>query len=134
MPAAQTQMNVRINADVKREGDSILADLGFSPSSAVRALWDYVVSHRNVPPFMRGSVGAGAASAAGHAQRSDGEVHTFSSLAEEGAGMAARIASQAGLNLQLLQDCSYDDLKDYAFDEYCRNRGWDDLAQDVPHV
>ena len=43
------QMNTRLDAGLKREGDSVLADLGFTPSQAVRALWRFVVDHRERP-------------------------------------------------------------------------------------
>lgn len=36
---AVTQMNVRIGVDLKKAGDEALASIGFSPSEAVRALW-----------------------------------------------------------------------------------------------
>ena len=36
-----TQMNVRISAQVKQEGDEALASIGFTPTQAVRALWSH---------------------------------------------------------------------------------------------
>lgn len=40
MASATTQMNVRIPIDIKHAGDTALASLGFTPSTAVRALWE----------------------------------------------------------------------------------------------
>jgi len=39
MPAT-TQMNTRINPVLKAQGDSALAEIGLSPSQAIRALWE----------------------------------------------------------------------------------------------
>ena len=36
-----TQMNVRIDAETKKQGDRALARIGLSPSEAVRALWEF---------------------------------------------------------------------------------------------
>lgn len=49
---AMTQMNIRIDDAVKREGDAVLARCGFTPSQAVRSLWEYAVRTGGVPPFM----------------------------------------------------------------------------------
>lgn len=36
------QMNIRIDGDMKSSGDRVLADVGYSPSMAVRALWSFL--------------------------------------------------------------------------------------------
>ena len=49
-PAAiMTQMNTRIEQDLKQRGDAVLAEAGFSPSDAVRALWKFAVAHEREP-------------------------------------------------------------------------------------
>lgn len=42
-----TQMNVRIEADLKERGDRVFACLGYTPSEIVRALWSYADRHGN---------------------------------------------------------------------------------------
>lgn len=60
MPAAMdaVQMNVRIDRELKREGDAALATVGYTPSQAVRLLWEIAVSLRDRPQelaaFLRG--------------------------------------------------------------------------------
>ncbi len=44
-----TQMNTRIEQDLKQRGDAVLAEAGFSPSEAVRALWKFAVAHEREP-------------------------------------------------------------------------------------
>lgn len=45
--ARQTQMNTRIDASLKEAGDAVLTRLGYSPSAAVRGLWQFVVDHQD---------------------------------------------------------------------------------------
>lgn len=42
-------VNTRIRADLKQRGDAVLAEAGFSPSEAVRALWKFAVAHEREP-------------------------------------------------------------------------------------
>lgn len=44
-----TQMNVRIDAALKRAGDAALAERGSTPSQAVRAMWEYLALHGTLP-------------------------------------------------------------------------------------
>lgn len=39
MASATAQINVRLDRDLKQRGDAALAEMGISPSDAVRALW-----------------------------------------------------------------------------------------------
>lgn len=48
-----TQMNVRIDADLKKRGDRAFARVGYSPSAIVRALWGYADRHANDPEALR---------------------------------------------------------------------------------
>lgn len=59
-----TQMNIRIDDGVKSRGDEVFARYGFTPSQAVRALWEHADKEGEVPPFMRSSLNADAAAAA----------------------------------------------------------------------
>ena len=45
----QTQMNVRIDEKLKRDGDAVLAAAGFTPSQGVRALYRYALAHAHDP-------------------------------------------------------------------------------------
>ena len=46
------QLNVRIDPDLKAEGDRVLAQIGLSPSEAIRAFYEFVVQNRNDIPFL----------------------------------------------------------------------------------
>ena len=61
--ARQTQMNTRIDAELKAAGDAALARLGYPPSAAVRGLWRFVVDHQDDAAAVREVIEPGAASA-----------------------------------------------------------------------
>lgn len=105
MPSAQ--LNVRVDQDIKRAGDSTLARLGVSASDAVRALWEYLAQAQELPSFMRAK--ALDASSAPHA--------AAAVQAPVGAGMALALAREKGLQVPDTQELDYQQLRDYAFEE-----------------
>ena len=44
-----TQMNVRLDSQLKEAGDAVLASLGMTPSQAVRELWQYLTENGHMP-------------------------------------------------------------------------------------
>lgn len=46
---ANTQMNVRIDADVKSRGDAVFRSLGLSTTDVVKAVWSYAAEHEEAP-------------------------------------------------------------------------------------
>lgn len=54
MPATLTsQVNARIDAELKRSGDAALAAAGLTPTQAVRALWDLATHLADAPGKLR---------------------------------------------------------------------------------
>ena len=108
------QMNTRLGRSAKATGDAVLAQLGLSPSQAVRALWDYLDTHRDVPPFMKESSAYGP----------DAERQRKIVLIRDGAGLAIKVAQEQcdytgsaenALNRKTwreLRDDMYDDMLD----------------------
>lgn len=43
------QMNVRMDRQLKDAGDAVLAQIGMTPSQAVRTLWEYLVVNGRMP-------------------------------------------------------------------------------------
>ncbi len=105
--AATIQMNTRISKALKQSGDAVLERNGYTPSSAVRALWLYLSEHGTLPSFM-----PKAKNAASNDER------------------AAEIESNAGMAVRMLEDLigkenvrrqddelSYDELKELAWED-----------------
>lgn len=123
MGAAQTpmaQMNIRLSAETKAQGDAVLAQHQLTPTAAVRSLWWYLAQHQALPGFLQEARHAAARSDVPKASLA--EEDTKGQEAEGGAGMALRLATQAGFDLQPLQSLSYGELRDLAFDEYLIER------------
>ena len=49
MTTTAAQINVRLDADLKRSGDAALSRAGMTPSQAVRALWQLAASLADRP-------------------------------------------------------------------------------------
>lgn len=110
--ARQTQMNTRIDATLKEAGDAVLARLGYSPSAAVRGLWQFVVDHQDDAASVRKVIEPGVASA----------------LSDESARKASAITSLRSLYAQTARELgipgndgtdipSWDDLREDWYDE-----------------
>lgn len=110
--ARQTQMNTRIDVTLKEAGDAVLARLGYSPSAAVRGLWQFVVDHQDDAASVREVIEPGTATA----------------LSDESARKASSITSLRSLYAQTARELgipgngetglpSWDDLREDWYDE-----------------
>lgn len=114
---AQGQVNVRMNAEVKEAGDAALAEVGLSPSEAVRALWEAVGARGEVRERVLAALGMTHADAAREERRA-----RRMDLVNR---MAARYASLGGASgtdpaaLPALDEEAWDDL---AWEDYAEHR------------
>lgn len=53
LDARPIQMNVRIDRQLKEAGDAVLAQIGMTPSQAVRELWQYLTENGRMPVAKR---------------------------------------------------------------------------------
>lgn len=112
-PAArQTQMNTRIDAELKAAGDAALARLGYTPSAAVRGLWRFVVDHQDDAAAVREVIEPDAASAlSDEASRKAAAIVGLRSLYEQTA-CELGIPGKAKANLPF-----WDDIRESWYDE-----------------
>lgn len=103
------QMNTRIDDDLKLGGDAVLRRYGLTPSSAVRALWQYLVTMNSLPDFMLDEKPE-------HPSASDAVRR-----AEAGQGLALKLAREADM-LGKIDALSYDELREAAFEEMLAER------------
>lgn len=110
--ARQMQMNTRIDVTLKEAGDAVLARLGYSPSAAVRGLWQFIVDHQDDAASVRKVIEPDAASA----------------LSDEAARKASAITRLRSLYAQTARELgipgndgadipSWDDLREDWYDE-----------------
>ena len=114
-----TQLNVRVDRELKRLGDSALARLGVSASDVVRALWEYLAQAQELPPFMNATVPTGVSEATAEAEAKPAQT-------PDGAGMALSLARDRGLatpDAPDIQGLSYQELRDFAFEELVEEGG-----------
>lgn len=123
---ASTQINARISPDLKARGDAALLEAGFSPTSAIRALWDFAAQHVGDP------------GAIVQALRPERVKHEEDAAAEERGRRAEAIARGSTLVRDAYlaagfswpssapeQELAYDELKELAYAErYGEMMGW----------
>lgn len=96
--STMVQMNVRMDRDLKTRGDAALADIGFSPSEAVRALWVRVAQRGADAAAVQQLLSDGAATsrpAAGKIGVTP-EVERRLKLIEGSAGLVQKMLADAG--------------------------------------
>ncbi len=84
-------MNTRIDASLKKTGDAVLARLGYSPSAAVRGLWQYIVDNQDDANTIVRVIGPSAA--AGISEAASRKVEATRSIRE----LFARTAADLGI-------------------------------------
>ena len=112
------QMNTRMDEELKRQGDAVFAERGYTPSQVVRAVWEYAAKNRDIPPFMKDDEDASEAQTSSEAAKAH---------ADDGAGLALKVAyEQCGFSPATTPDtaaaeyASWRDLRDQAYDERLR--------------
>ena len=103
----QVQMNTRIGVEVKRVGDEVLRRYGYSPSSAVQALWAYLAEHNEPPAFMP-------------SKATPNDVEARKREVADGVGRDIRIAVEAGVitsGAGWVDELDYDELRELAWEE-----------------
>ncbi len=112
LAARQIQMNTRIDAGLKEAGDAVLARLGYTPSVAVRGLWQFMVDHQDDAASIREVIEPGTALAiSDEASRKASAIAGLRSLYE-------RMIRELGMPVACCADLpSWDDLREDWYDE-----------------
>jgi len=99
---ATAQLNVRIDADLKAAGDAVLERFGASSVQVVRSAWQYMADHQRLPDFVQANAGERGS--------------RVTAESDAGAGMALRLAREAGLRAEL-EAMPYEELRQGAYEE-----------------
>lgn len=102
---ATAQLNVRIDEDLKAAGDAVLERNGVPVVQVIRDVWSYMAENQRIPQLGRSGV-----------QEESSNDALARSLIENQAGMAMRLAQEAGLRAQL-ESMTYEQLRESAFEE-----------------
>ncbi len=116
-PRAQGQVNVRMSAAVKDAGDKALAEVGLSPSEAVRALWEAVSARGETRERVLAALGITHVDAAQRERRAKRVA-----LVNRMAARYASLGEAGGIDpatLPVMDDESWDDL---AWEDYVERR------------
>lgn len=120
------QVNARIDAELKREGDAALAAAGLTPTQAVRALWELAVQLKDAPGQLRAVLFPNEQQREQAAR--DKELQRKLKLAEEGANLMNKAFLKVGIEPPLegeFSSLSYEELKELAYRErYGDLLGW----------
>ena len=108
MSSTMVQMNTRIPADLKEKGDRALERAGYTPSQAVRALWEFAARHAYEPSAVRGALG----------ERKTKIVEKRANPFEEWETTARRMYHDMGIAPDTnVPEISYEELKELAYKE-----------------
>lgn len=115
---ATSQINVRIDAELKQAGDEALAAAGLTPTQAVRALWALAKRHASEPEEI-----VSALEPEETASRPDLEC-----AIREGSGLVEKALAATGIGSAAQPDQrSYDELKRDAYEEASSSAmGWEE--------
>lgn len=124
-PAATAQINARISPDLKARGDAALLDAGFSPTQAIRALWDFAAGHADNPHAIARVLLPEQASA------EDEEALAQRTLRAKAIARGSSLVREGYMGAGLewppeACELGYDDLKELAYAErYGEEMGWE---------
>ena len=113
---ASSQLNVRIDSDLKRAGDAVFTSIGLSPSQAVRALWELAANHKDEPERLRAVLFPHEEI---YVAAHDKEKARKLKLAAQGPHIMEDVIRASGLNPidSSVPELSFDDLKELAYQE-----------------
>ena len=123
MTTTAAQINVRLDADLKRSGDAALSKAGMTPSQAVRALWQLAASLADRPGALEDICcpvvpGRNSASAKKAAKRK-------LELMDQGSKLFAAACCESGIDMVKAQPSDDEELKRNAYaDRYGEEMSW----------
>ena len=106
MPAAQ--MNIRMDSALKASGNAVIAELGYTPSQVVRALWEFATIQGTLPPALTHLLRDEDDGAAGR---------DTPGRASEGAALVSSFSQQVGIEEPMSGPIDYDELRELAASE-----------------
>lgn len=115
---AMSQMNVRIDEDLREEGNLALESIGLLPSHIVRDLWSYAAKHRNNPLKLKKDL-----QFLQNAQQTSVDQPKRLSKIEKGWNIASEGLADFGVSLGSIEPLADDEFKERAYREHWEEKG-----------
>ena len=123
MTTTAAQINVRLDADLKRRGDAALSMAGITPSQAVRALWQLAASLADRPGALQDILSPGRARAE-QREREKAAKHKLE-LIDQGSQLFAAACRESEIDLAKVRPSGDEELKRNACaDRYGEEMSW----------
>lgn len=123
MATDTVQINARIGRTLKERGDAALERAGYSPSQAIRKLWDFAASNAHNPQAIQNLFGAENETTQAEAEK---ERARRREVVMESANIVADAYERLGITpSDWTTNASYEEMRDYALLERLRERGLD---------
>ena len=123
MASDTVQINARISRPLKERGDAALERAGYSPSQAIRKLWDFAANNTHNPRAIQSMFGAEEESALRDAEE---ERARRREVVMKSANIVADAYERLGITpSDWTMNASYEEMREYALLERLRERGLD---------
>ena len=123
MSTTAAQINVRLDADLKRSGDVALCRAGMTPSQAVRALWQLAASLTDRPGVLDDILLPNRARA--EQREREKAARRKLELIDRGSQLFAAACGESGIDMAKAQPSDDEELKRNAYaDRYGDEMGW----------
>lgn len=123
MTTASAQINVRLDANLKRTGDAALSSAGMTPSQAVRALWQLAASLADRPGALQDILSPDRARAEQHEREK--AARRKLGLIDQGSQLFAIACRESGIDVPKAQPTGDEELKRNAYaDRYGEGMSW----------
>ncbi|WP_281654044.1 translation repressor RelB [Eggerthella sinensis] len=123
MASDTVQINARISRPLKERGDAALERAGYSPSQAIRKLWDFAANNAHNPRAIQSMFGAEEESALRDAEE---ERARRREVVMKSANIVADAYERLGITpSDWTTNASYEEMREYALLERLRERGLD---------
>lgn len=117
------QFNVRIDPNIKAEGDRVFAAIGLTPTTAVRTLYELAVRNKNNPKVVMDSLGIDAAESA-----ENDRISTMQHLVDKGRQIIPNFLKEYGIEeITLFSDDANERAQQYKemahaamYEKYCQ--------------
>lgn len=123
MTTAAAQINVRLDANLKRTGDAALSSAGMTPSQAVRALWQLAASLADRPGALQDILSPDRARA--EQREREKAAKRKLELIDQGSQLFVTACRESGIDMTRAQPTDDEELKRNAYaDRYGEEMSW----------